>query len=779
MRLMRHASSLTFHVSRVTIRVYNWLVRSELHVAAPPAKPLIIYDGDCNFCLRWIRRWQQATGDRVAYLPYQDSRVAAALPELPRQQLESAVHFVQADGAVYSGAEAALRAVACNRSHKLWLDWYERSPTVANLAEQAYRFIAGHRRLFSTLTRLGWGRDAGPPSHYWVRWLFLRALGVIYLVAFISLWVQIIGLVGANGILPAKLTMQVLQSQVESQKMGLERYHLAPTFCWLDSSDFFLKLQCIAGTMLAFWVIVGLAPAPSLFLLWLIYLSLSTVCREFLGFQWDILLLETSFLAIFFAPLQWLPRFSRGAQKSIPEAECQQANGLLSPALPSTRLRDATAQQDGKERAHPASSNEGRWLIWPDLSREAPPSRIVLWVLRGLLFLLMFESGRVKLLSHDPLWRNLTALTVHYQTQPLPTWIGWYTHQLPLWTQRTSTAIMFGIELVLPFFIFGPRRLRLFAGVIFVAFQTLILLTGNYCFFNLLTIVLCLALMDDAALKKIVPRRWRFSSQGETSGEFERALLPHPHYGEQAGPLPRREGEPSAMQEAVAESQQHVAADPVPCPALTARGSESAPTHVGFYEKRRLGWPGVITVPLAFLFCIISLMQLCRTFGARIEWPQRLVRLQVWLYPLRTFNSYGLFAVMTPSRPEIIIEGSSDGVTWLEYEFKYKPGDVRRRPRFVEPHQPRLDWQMWFAALGTYRDNPWFVNFCIRLLQGSPEVLNLLAHNPFPDAPPRYIRAVTYDYRFTTFAQRRITGAWWQREPQGIYLPPISLRNVQ
>ena len=140
-------------------------------------------------------------------------------------------------------------------------------------------------------------------------------------------------------------------------------------------------------------------------------------------------------------------------------------------------------------------------------------------------------------------------------------------------------------------------------------------------------------------------------------------------------------------------------------------------------------------------------------------------------------NSYGLFAVMTTERREIIVEGSNDGVNWLAYEFKYKPGDVNRRPGFVAPFQPRLDWQMWFAALGDYRQNPWFVNFCERLLQGSPEVLALLAKNPFPGQPPRFIRAEFYDYHFTNFAERRATGAWWKREFIGEYLPPISLHE--
>jgi hypothetical protein len=132
---------------------------------------------------------------------------------------------------------------------------------------------------------------------------------------------------------------------------------------------------------------------------------------------------------------------------------------------------------------------------------------------------------------------------------------------------------------------------------------------------------------------------------------------------------------------------------------------------------------------------------------------------------------------MTTSRLEIVVEGSKDGATWLEYQFKYKPGNVNRRPRWVEPHQPRLDWQMWFAALGNYRNNPWIVNFMFRLLQGSPEVLALVERNPFPSTPPRYVRAQLYEYRFTAWEERRQTGAWWQRESRGAYLPPISLEN--
>jgi hypothetical protein len=164
-------------------------------------------------------------------------------------------------------------------------------------------------------------------------------------------------------------------------------------------------------------------------------------------------------------------------------------------------------------------------------------------------------------------------------------------------------------------------------------------------------------------------------------------------------------------------------------------------------------------------------------FGLR-QWtrPKMVVSLYEFVAPFRIINTYGLFAVMTTTRMEIIIEGSNDGKTWLPYEFKYKPGDVKRKPEFVAPHQPRLDWQMWFAALGSYRQSPWLLNFCYRLLQGSPPVLALLERNPFPQKPPRYIRAVAYDYQFTDFASRKKTGAWWKRELRGLYLPAFSLQ---
>ncbi|HEX4646702.1 MAG TPA: lipase maturation factor family protein, partial [Verrucomicrobiae bacterium] len=420
-------------------------------VASPPARPLMIYDGDCNFCKFWIVRWRELTGGRVEYVESQDPRVAEQFPELPRERFETSVQLIEPDGRVYSGAEAVFRALGRGAPGRLAPWFYYRVAGMRPVTEWCYAFIAGHREFFSTLTRWFWGRQAGKPDYFLVRGIFLRLLGIIYFSAFVSLGTQISGLSGSNGILPAQELMESARMYVRQNDLGLERYHLLPTLCWFNTSDGFLHFLCGAGAVISLVVVVGFAPASGLFLLWLIYLSLVVVGREFLSFQWDSLLLETGWLAIFLAPLEILP--GRGAR--------------------------------------------------------SPPSRLVVWLLRWLLFRLMFESGAVKLLSHDASWSGLTALNFHYETQPLPTWIGWYAHQLPAGIQQFSVRVMFVIELAVPFLIFAPRRLRFFGCWWLVLFQALILLTGNYCFFNLLTIALCWLLLDDAAARAILEKiRW-------------------------------------------------------------------------------------------------------------------------------------------------------------------------------------------------------------------------------------------------------------------------------
>lgn len=641
-------------------------------VQTTPDIPVMVFDGDCRFCRMWIERWRQRVGDQVKFVPFQDPWVKETFPDLPQEQCEKSVQFIDTAGQVNTGARAAFQCLAAGGRFSLGWWAYAHVPGFAPASEMAYRFVAGHRQGFSFLTRLGWGAHVERPGHALVRRVFLIAIALVYGCAFSSLWFQILGLAGSNGVMPAAQMMEALQQQAEAGQLGWTRYGQSPTLFWCNASDGFLQFICGCGTGLSLLVLVGIAPRICLALLWFFYLSLLQICPLFLGYQWDVLLLETGLLAIFFAP--------------------------------------------------------GRLWTWRKPQDE--PSRVVLWLLRWLLFRLMFRSGCVKLLSGDVTWHELSALTFHYETQPLPTWIGWYAHQLPAWAQTFSTLLMFGIELIVPFCIFLPRRIRMAAGWLMIGFMGLIALTGNYCFFNILTAVLCLTLFDDQGLRALVPSRWRRSWASAQASDAR------------AGDRER----------------------------FSTDGIYST---IAFWRQIC----GKVAVGfLAAIIGVVTLEQLASTFNASIPCREMAKWVHRQVAPLASVNNYGLFAVMTTNRMEIVIEGSTDGQTWAAYEFKHKPGALDRRPGFVAPHQPRLDWQMWFAALSTYRNNPWLINLCVRLLEGAPEVLRLLDANPFPESPPKFIRASMYAYHFTTMSERAQSGQWWKREPRGLYLPAFSLR---
>jgi predicted DCC family thiol-disulfide oxidoreductase YuxK len=333
-----------------------------------------------------------------------------------------------------------------------------------------------------------------------------------------------------------------------------------------------------------------------------------------------------------------------------------------------------------------------------------------IWLLRWLLFRFMLMSGVVKLLSGDPNWWNLSALSYHFLTQPLPTPLAWYAAHLPARALEVATGATFFIELVLPFLFFCPRRLRFLAAHGTLLLQSFILLTGNYNWFNLQTMLLCLPLFDDAALRSIAPRR----------------LL-----GLLEARAPRR------------------------------RSGRAVRVLVG---------------ALAFVIVVSSLVHMDARFGGNPPGvPRALARL---IEPLHIVSGYGLFAVMTTQRDEIVIEGSYDGTNWREYEFRYKPGDVMRRPPWNIPHQPRLDWQMWFAALDDPQHLPWFERFLQRVLENDPVVTVLLERNPFADARPRYVRALFYDYTYAD-ADEKARGRWWNRRLLGLYFPVVSLKSTE
>lgn len=518
--------------------------------------------------------------------------------------------------------------------------------------------LDGKRKVRFLSTFTGWiGKsNSNSPTYFISRWLFLRTLGLIYFIAFLSLWVQIDGLVGSNGILPARDYLSTIQDN-----FGNERYRLWPTIFWLNGSDSVLHFVCGVGLCLSVLLISNCWSPIVLFCLWLCYLSLVIVGQDFLSFQWDILLLETGFLAIFLAPFQKIPKFFCASPSSI----------------------------------------------------------AVLWLHRWLLFRLMFSSGYVKLSSGDETWKNLTALDYHYQTQPLPTLVGWYIHHLPEWFQKFSVAVMFGIELLIPFCIFLPRRYRAFAGFTLILLQVLIALTGNYCFFNLLTISLCFLLFSDLDFQRILPQK--------LTSRF-----------------------PNGMREVEVITK----------------------TTGKFYLSGR----SMIITALVIFVLMTSCIRMSGMLFRYERLPSIALKILGWSAPFHIVNGYGLFANMTKSRPEIIIEGSNDGKKWQAYQFRWKPGNLDRSPKTVAPHQPRLDWQMWFAALSNYRRTPWFAKFVEKLLLGSPEVLSLLLENPFSDKPPRYIRAKLYDYKFTDWETKRRQGDWWQRRETGFYIPAVSLR---
>ena len=601
-------------------------------VANPPERPLAVFDGDCGFCRQWVARWKARTGPLVDYAPSQE--VAARFPEIPPEAFARAFQLVLPDGRVLEGAAAVLATLDRAPGDGV-LSVLARFPVLGALLELAYRLVASHRPVATFVTRLLWGRSVEKPTYFAASALFLRALGLCYLAAFVSLWVQVDGLIGARGILPVGQFLDWVRGQT-----GSERYWLLPTLCWISSSDAFLHLLCGGGVFAALLLVLGLAPAAAAALAWVLYLSLAIAGQVFLQFQWDYLLLEVGLLAIF----------------------------LVSPR---------------------------RWRFGGGLAA----SPVVLFLLRWLLFRLMFSSGWVKLASGDPTWRNLSALRFHYETQPLPPWTAWYLHQGPPWFQTVSALFLFFAELVVPFLYFAPRRLRLFALRATVLLQLLIAATGNYGFFNLLTLALALLLVDDQSL----PPRWR-------------------------------------------------------------RAADAA-------AGRLRSWPKAVLVPVACAAIFASSIEFAGTLDRSLALPRTVVAAARGFGSLRSFNSYGLFMVMTTERPEILIEGSNDGADWRPYAFRWKPGALSARPRFVAPHQPRLDWQMWFAALGSIEENPWLVRFLGRLLEGSPDVLGLLAANPFPDRPPRYVRATTCDYRFTDPAERRRSGAWWRRRVIGPYSP--------
>jgi hypothetical protein len=502
------------------------------------------------------------------------------------------------------------------------------------------------------------------------RSLFIRGMGIIYLVAIASWWSQVALLVGETGLAPAARLVEWITQQAEGA--GRAPFWSLPGLFWLTgTSDFALHLLAFAGCLLSLLVIFGRLVGPALAGLWLIYLSFVNSGGVFMSFQWDILLLEAGFLSLFLCRWEW----------------------------------------------------KTAWLDPPPLTVVNRIALVWSWL---LIAKLMFFSGWVKLAwdseTHPEWWSEGTAMTFHYMTQPLPTWTAWWAHHLPVWFHKASLVPMYIVELALPFAVILGRWGRLAAFWGFTGLMILILLTGNYTYFNWLTIALCLPLLHDRLWPEWLRRRLDFEPLGLTPRPGLRPLM------------------------------------------------------------IRLGLPAPAILVLALLNLQIILRDLHRAPRPVLSSnpvPAWLESLSGKLAPFHLASGYGLFRTMTTERPEIIIEGSSDGLQWLAYDFAWKVDGIADRPRFVAPHQPRVAWQFWFAALEgrfNYRsaNAVWIESLVLKLLEGDHSADVLIKDNPFPDTPPRLIRARLMRYEFTSPAERRETGNWWKRVVIGEYLPAVS-----
>jgi hypothetical protein len=501
------------------------------------------------------------------------------------------------------------------------------------------------------------------------RWLFLRWLGFIYFSAFYSLIFQVRGLIGPEGILPASDYLDAV-----AHSLGHVRFWYAPTLLWFSSGPHMLVGLCWAGMVGSILLVLNIWPRGALAVCFLCFLSFVSAAGDFSGYQSDGMLLEAGFIALFFAPPGFRPRFSA---------------------------------------AHPSS-------------------RASLFLLQWEWFRIYFESGLVKIVSGDPQWRNMTAMDEYYQNGPLPTWIGWYLQHLPHWFHASTAYATLALELGLVWMLFLPRRWRILCFFLVTSWQIGIILTANYTFLNYLVLALGFLLLDDRLLLSLVPQRWKPYLLNQLKADRIDEIRPND------------------------------SGEVVP-PSLKVHRSSAHPQLAALKFS-------LIGLMLGWIFYSTTVQMIW------IIWPSfKLPTTPIEaLDPFRIANRYGLFAVMTRGRYEIEFQGSEDGQRWEAYPFRYKPQDPSQPPGIYAPYQPRFDWNLWFASLGSWREYPIVLSTEIQLLSNDPDVLALFAGNPFAHAPPTQVRAVLWQYWFTTRAEKRNTGLWWRREFLGLYAPAIT-----
>ena len=489
----------------------------------------------------------------------------------------------------------------------------------------------------------------GARNHLVARWLFLRSLGAIFFSAFFALLFQVRGLVGPEGVLPARDFLSAVRS------LGILRFWYAPSLYWISSSDHALLIFCWAGLVASLLLLFNIWPRIALLICFLCFLSFVTTAQDFSSYQSDGMLLEAGFLSLFLVP-----------------------SGLR-----------------------------------PGLAATQPPMRAALLLLLWEWFRIYFQSGVVKLESGDPTWHNLTAMYEYYQNGPLPTWIGWYLQHLPHWFHVGTAAVTLFMELCLVWLALLPGRWRFACFIIVTVWQVGVIATANYAFLNYLVLVLAFLLLEDRRLRRLLPARWRERLSPEVL-------------------------------------------DP----------ADESTTGIASLSHLRIGLKAVV---LLWIFYATT-VPLVRMFWRDAPLPLKPLAV---LEPFRIANQYGLFAVMTPHRYEIEFQGSNDGTTWTPYPFRYKPQNIYERPRIYAPYQPRFDWNLWFASLSGWQEYQFVPRTEELLLENDPDVLALFAGNPFQHSPPRLVRAVLWQYWFSTAEQKRTQGVWWRRQLLGTYAPTL------
>jgi hypothetical protein len=522
------------------------------------------------------------------------------------------------------------------------------------------------------------------------RWLFLRAMGLIYFSAFFSLIFQIRGLIGREGILPASDYLQAVE-----HSFGHARFWFAPTLLWFSSGPQMLMVLCWAGVVASLLLALNVWPRGTLGICLVCFLSFVSAAGDFSGYQSDGMLLEAGFIALFFAP----PGFR------------------------------------------------------PGLGAKWPPSRASLFLLQWEWFRIYFESGMVKIASGEPQWRQMTAMDEYYQNGPLPTWVGWYVQHLPHWFHASTAYCTLALELGLVWMLFLPRRWRIVCFFIATAWQIGIILTANYTFLNYLVLALGFLLLDDRVLLHCLPQRWKKPPLDHTA--MDRADVTRP-----ATATPTEADSSSTWRE--------VADQPTKASRFEDGGEEN--WRDLFRQQLAVLKRSLVAIMLGWVFYATAVELVWIVFPT-LKLPTTPVEA---LEPFRIANRYGLFAVMTRGRYEIEFQGSQDGQNWQPYPFRYKPQDPSQPPGIYAPYQPRFDWNLWFASLGSWREYPIVINTEVRLLSTDPDVLALFAGNPFPQEPPRQVRAVLWQYWFTTATEKSKTGLWWRREFRGLYAPTLT-----